>query len=68
MKVIFLKEVQKLGAKNEVKNVADGYARNFLIPEGLVAPATEDNLTQLQKRLEKKTVKKVVKKKRGGKK
>ncbi|MBI4132679.1 MAG: 50S ribosomal protein L9 [Candidatus Sungbacteria bacterium] len=44
MKVILLKEIPKLGKAGEVKNVADGYARNFLIPQGFVTPATESRL------------------------
>jgi large subunit ribosomal protein L9 len=41
MKIILHKEVQKLGAPGDVVDVADGYARNFLIPRGLAAPATK---------------------------
>ena len=48
MKVIFTKDVKGQGKKGEVKNVAEGYARNFLIPRGLAVPANEGNLKQLQ--------------------
>ena len=39
MKVILTKDVAKLGKSGEVKNVADGYATNFLIPQKLAVPA-----------------------------
>jgi len=42
MKVVFLKDVEGSGRVGEIKNVADGYARNFLLPRGLAAPATAD--------------------------
>ena len=40
MKVVFLKDVEGSGKVGEIKNVADGFARNFLLPRGLAAPAT----------------------------
>lgn len=39
MKVILTSDVQKLGKSGELKDVADGYARNFLIPRNLAVPA-----------------------------
>jgi large subunit ribosomal protein L9 len=40
MKIILQKEVEKLGVPGDVVHVADGYARNFLIPRKLAVPAT----------------------------
>ncbi|WP_276356500.1 50S ribosomal protein L9 [Cohnella caldifontis] len=40
MKVIFLQDVKGQGKKGEIKEVSEGYARNFLIPKGLVQLAT----------------------------
>jgi large subunit ribosomal protein L9 len=40
MKIILQQEVDKLGAPGDLVDVADGYARNFLIPRKLAAPAT----------------------------
>lgn len=41
MEVVLLKDVRRLGSAGEVRRVADGYARNYLIPRGLAVPATE---------------------------
>lgn len=49
MKVILQQDIENLGKKYEIKNVADGYARNFLIPNNLVKPATPKALDDLQK-------------------
>lgn len=50
MKVILLKTVPKLGQRWDVKDVAMGYARNFLIPKGLVEEATPKALADLDAR------------------
>ena len=56
MKVIFLKDVKGKGKKGDVKNVADGYAQNFLIKNGLAKEANSANLATLsgQKKAEEK--------------
>jgi len=48
MKVIFLKDVKGKGKKGEVKNVADGYAHNFLIKNGFAVEANAANLSTLK--------------------
>lgn len=48
MKVIFLQDVKGSGKKGEVKNVSDGYARNFLIGKGLAVEATAKNMNLLE--------------------
>jgi large subunit ribosomal protein L9 len=48
MKVLLLKDVYKLGRAGDVKRVADGYGRNFLIPQGLATLATPGALKQAE--------------------
>ncbi|MFB1081536.1 50S ribosomal protein L9 [Jeotgalibacillus sp. JSM ZJ347] len=47
MKVIFLQDVKGKGKKGEVKNVADGYAHNYLLKNNLAAEANAGNVSQL---------------------
>ena len=47
MKVIFTQDVKGSGKKGEVKEVSDGYARNFLIGKGLAVEANSKNLSDL---------------------
>ncbi|MFD2627359.1 50S ribosomal protein L9 [Oceanobacillus kapialis] len=48
MKVILLKDVKGKGKKGEVKNVSDGYARNYLLKNNLAEEATNANLKALE--------------------
>jgi large subunit ribosomal protein L9 len=48
MEVILIKDVKGLGNEGEVVKVADGYARNYLIPKGLALQATKANLRMLK--------------------
>jgi large subunit ribosomal protein L9 len=46
MKILLIKDVYKLGRAGEIKKVADGYGRNFLLPQGLAVLATPGALRQ----------------------
>ncbi|RFB35803.1 50S ribosomal protein L9 [Brevibacillus sp. VP] len=48
MKVIFLKDVKGQGKKGEIKELSEGYVRNFLLPRGLVKEATDGNVKNLE--------------------
>jgi large subunit ribosomal protein L9 len=48
MKIILKKDVSKLGTEGEVKEVADGYGRNYLIPKGLAVEATKSEMAKLK--------------------
>lgn len=48
MKVIFLKDVQNVGRKYDIKNVADGYALNLLLPKKLVEIATPQAIKKIE--------------------
>ena len=58
MQVILLQDVKSLGKKGEVKEVAEGYARNFLFPRGLAVEASASQLKQLQQQKKVKDAKK----------
>lgn len=49
MKVIFLKDVRRVGRAGEIKDVADGYAANFLFPSKSAEPATPEKVAQIEK-------------------
>jgi len=48
MEVLLLKDVEQLGQAGEIKKVADGYARNYLMPRGLAAIATPGAIKQAE--------------------
>jgi len=48
MKVILMTDVPALGHRGETREVANGYARNFLLPRKLAVPATEANLKNVE--------------------
>ncbi len=48
MQVIFVQDVRKQGKKGEIKTVADGYAKNFLIKNGYAIPVNEKNMNNLE--------------------
>ncbi|MBL8091070.1 MAG: 50S ribosomal protein L9 [Anaerolineales bacterium] len=49
MKVLLIKDVYKLGRAGDIKKVADGYGRNFLLPQGFAVLATEGAMKQVEK-------------------
>ncbi|TMW72025.1 50S ribosomal protein L9 [Alteribacter natronophilus] len=52
MKVIFLQDVKGKGKKGEVKNVAEGYARNYLLKNNLAVEASKGNMKDLEMKKE----------------
>jgi large subunit ribosomal protein L9 len=50
VEVILLQDVEKVGLRGEVVDVARGYARNFLLPRKLAEPATSGRVAELEKR------------------
>ena len=54
MKVILLKDVKGQGLKGDIKNVSEGYARNFLFKNNLAVEANQGNVKSLEKKQESK--------------
>ena len=48
MELVLLKDVERLGTQGAVVKVASGYARNYLLPKGLAAPASADQLARVE--------------------
>jgi len=53
MKVILTSDINKIGVAGTIKNVADGYARNYLFPRGLAQKATPETMRWVEKTQEK---------------
>ena len=51
MKIILLKDVPKFGKKNDIKEVSDGYAKNFLFSRGFAEVATTDRIKKQELRI-----------------
>jgi len=48
MKVILVQDMENLGKVGEIVEVKDGYARNYLIPQGIALPATDSNIRKVK--------------------
>lgn len=48
MKVVLLKDIENMGKEGEIKEVADGYARNFLLPKNLAELATPESMKKAE--------------------
>jgi large subunit ribosomal protein L9 len=60
MKVLLIKDVYKLGRAGEIKKVAAGYGRNYLIPQGYAIPATQGSMQQAERIAKKATERRAV--------
>ncbi|NJD58041.1 MAG: 50S ribosomal protein L9 [Anaerolineales bacterium] len=60
MKVLLLKDVYKLGRAGDVKRVADGYGRNYLLPQGMAVLATPEALKMSERIREKANVQRAI--------
>ena len=58
MKVVLLQDVKDLGKKEQLVNVSDGYARNYLFPRKLAAEATSGKLKELEEKKNAEMIKK----------
>lgn len=58
MKVIFLENVKGVGRKGEIKNVADGYFQNYLLPKKMAVMATSDAIRQAEAKKQKEVIEK----------
>lgn len=56
MKVVFIEDVPNVGKAGELKEVPDGYGRNFLIPKKLATPATTDAIKNIEAQIKKRAI------------
>lgn len=52
MKIILIRDMENLGKVGDIVNVKDGYARNYLIPEGIALTATDSNVRRVKNELQ----------------
>jgi large subunit ribosomal protein L9 len=64
MKVIFVKELQKVAKKGDIKEMADGYAVNYLIPQGFAKIYNKQTINEISLKAEAKKKTPVAKKKK----
>ena len=48
MKIILLKDIPKIGKKYDIKDLSDGYVRNFLLPKKLAEEATPNRIAKIE--------------------
>jgi large subunit ribosomal protein L9 len=60
MKVLLLKDVYKLGRAGDIKKVADGYGRNYLLPQGMAVLATAEALKMVERIREKANIQRAI--------
>ena len=53
MRIIFLKDVKNVGRVGEIKEISDGYAKNFLLPKSLAKIATKASVNEIESRKQK---------------
>ena len=64
MKVILKENIKSIGKKDEIINVSDGYARNYLFAKNLAVEATNSNLAKLKSKKRIRTIQKRCRKRR----
>ena len=49
MKIVLLQDIKSLGKKGDIKDISEGYARNFILPKNLGVLATAEKITEVEK-------------------